>query len=441
MNKKSLAEALYLFNRLENLMRQNGATGESFSDLVKSYDKYEDDAELKPCQDFTKEIGHKYYRDRSDGTYYLKDSYRDDTDDLWLDDEDPFVEEVNLYTEEERYRNCKEKIRAYYEHRDNLMDGFYNNLRIIGHERNQLLHLHNYEIENFPRFRKACIQAIDYLQSGKKPRWGKIIDLKESPEPVQKPSRSTGEEISNSFWFVLRFAGFTILFYFLMQKFGWCQECSEINRYLMSAGIGIFGAWLLFPLLIGVAMGIVLYLLENIFYLLVGAAFIWFILSGNSHKEKKSHTAPIQCNYRYVTASSLNIRKEPLKYAKKSGQLRRNDKVCITKKRSGWSYIKSRGWVLGKYLSSQPYKEKQNSKSTASAKKKTDIKKRSFVHKKEVKRKPKQSLYHCSARAKRASGWVERFGKENAMKGALHQCEIRRVTEVPCRIENCYRVR
>jgi hypothetical protein len=448
MNKKSLAEALYLFNRLENLMRQNGAKGESFSDLVKSYDKYQDDKKLKPCQDFTKKVGHKYYWNRSDGKYYLKDSYRDDDDDIWLDDEDPFVEEVNLHTEEKRYRDCKEKIRAYYEHRDNLMDGFYNNLRIIGHERNQLLHIHNYEIENFSRFKKACIQAIDYLQSGRKPRWGKIISLKEPPETIQSASRHIGDEISNSFWFMLRFAGFTILFYFLMQRFGWCQECSEVNRYIMSAGFGVFGAWMLFPLLIGVVAGIVLYLLENIFYLLVGAAFIWFIFSGNSHKKKEENTPAVKvtCQYRYVTASSLNIRKNPLKFARKSGQLKRNDKVCITKRRSGWAYIDGRGWVLDMYLSSRPYREVKSKESTSeksnrSEKAQKSVEKKRSVQKKKVKRKPKKAVYHCTAKAKRASGWVEKLGQKNARRGALHQCEIRRVTEVPCRITECYRVR
>ena len=48
-------------------------------------------------------------------------------------------------------------------------------------------------------------------------------------------------------------------------------------------------------------------------------------------------------------------------------------------------------------------------------------------------------IWHCSAQSKRASGRVEKTGLEAAKKGALHQCEIRRQTEVPCRIVTCYK--
>ena len=49
-------------------------------------------------------------------------------------------------------------------------------------------------------------------------------------------------------------------------------------------------------------------------------------------------------------------------------------------------------------------------------------------------------VWHCSAKSERASGWVERVGKQNAISGALHQCEIRRQTSSACKIVNCYKI-
>ena len=47
--------------------------------------------------------------------------------------------------------------------------------------------------------------------------------------------------------------------------------------------------------------------------------------------------------------------------------------------------------------------------------------------------------WHCIAKSERATGWVERVGLENSKKGALKQCNIRKVTNTECKIINCYK--
>jgi len=63
------------------------------------------------------------------------------------------------------------------------------------------------------------------------------------------------------------------------------------------------------------------------------------------------------------------------------------------------------------------------------------------IKKKTVKKKSSGRVWHCTARSTRASGWVERVGLDNAKRGALKQCNIRRQTSSYCRITNCYKVR
>lgn len=63
------------------------------------------------------------------------------------------------------------------------------------------------------------------------------------------------------------------------------------------------------------------------------------------------------------------------------------------------------------------------------------------IKKKTVKKKSSGSVYHCTARSTRASGWVERVGLDNAKRGAIKQCNMRRQTNSYCRITNCYKVR
>jgi hypothetical protein len=127
-----------------------------------------------------------------------------------------------------------------------------------------------------------------------------------------------------------------------------------------------------------------------------------------------------KCTYFYVKPKTLNVRKEPNKYSKKVHTLKRNDKLCVISKKSSWSYIKDKGWVNSNYLTKY-----------APSKKK----------KKTVTKKKDRSVWHCSAKSDRASGWVERVGKQNAMNGAIRQCNIRKVTNSTCKINNCYKIR
>lgn len=70
-----------------------------------------------------------------------------------------------------------------------------------------------------------------------------------------------------------------------------------------------------------------------------------------------------------------------------------------------------------------------------------DIKKSVKLTKIQNKPKKSSTVWHCTAKSDRASGWVERVGLQNAKNGALHQCNIRRQTNSQCRITNCYKVR
>jgi len=126
------------------------------------------------------------------------------------------------------------------------------------------------------------------------------------------------------------------------------------------------------------------------------------------------------CNYYYTNGTSLNVRERPSRYSQKMISLGKNRKVCILERSNDWAYIKGKGWILSRYLS------KTKSKIQQKKKKKTASRDR--------------SVWHCSARSIRASGWVERVGKENAKRGALKQCTMRLQTNQPCRIVNCYRL-
>lgn len=48
-------------------------------------------------------------------------------------------------------------------------------------------------------------------------------------------------------------------------------------------------------------------------------------------------------------------------------------------------------------------------------------------------------VYHCSAKALRASGWQESTSLYKAKQGAIRQCMIRRVSSEPCVIQTCYK--
>jgi len=148
----------------------------------------------------------------------------------------------------------------------------------------------------------------------------------------------------------------------------------------------------------------------------------------NTVKRKESAGVSTKSCQFYVSTSALKVRSGASKSASSIGTIPKHKKVCVLQKKNGWMYVKNNGWVYGRYLLTESaYKKKiQQSK----------------LKKKVVKKTTKQdrSVWHCEARSKRASGWVEKVGKQNAIKGALYQCEIRRVTEIPCRINHCYRI-
>jgi len=51
----------------------------------------------------------------------------------------------------------------------------------------------------------------------------------------------------------------------------------------------------------------------------------------------------------------------------------------------------------------------------------------------------KTIVYHCSAKALRASGWTESTSLSKAKKGAIRQCMKRRVSNKACVIQSCYK--
>ena len=132
--------------------------------------------------------------------------------------------------------------------------------------------------------------------------------------------------------------------------------------------------------------------------------------------EDNDGNSTVSCSYYYCNASSVNVRSKPSTKGTKRQKLNVNKRVCITQQHDSWSYIENKGWVLSKFLQ------------------KTRVKKAP-----QVKRRDK-SVWRCTARSGRASGWVEKMGKANAKRGALRQCTMRLQTKVPCRISNCYKL-
>jgi hypothetical protein len=144
MSELQLAKLLFYFNQLENLMREKGAKGESFSDLVKSFDT--NHKSLEKYLKFTREFGNKFYYDSEMEYYCVKHD----------------CEEYEKY--EDKYNNYKKLIVGHYDYKDTILDGFYVILRDIGHERNQILHDYYYNTEDYDALEDACLKAFNYLQ-------------------------------------------------------------------------------------------------------------------------------------------------------------------------------------------------------------------------------------------------------------------------------------
>jgi len=425
MKKKQLAEAIFLFSRIENLLRQHGGKGESFSDLVKSFNKrLHHEEKLKAHKQYADSIGYKFYYDN--GEYYIKDQYD---------------YEYGIDDELEKYERSKQEWKEYIEYKRQLIGGFYNNLRTIGHERNQLMHQSGYQIKNFARFKKSCYQVIDYLEKGKTPWFPVSLH---GNETFQK--RVTHIALDEPiFWF--KYLLTLPVVYWIFKYYGICTSCSEAAFYGTVAAIAFFFFHLLYMLL-----GMFTFSFKSednmkamIFLGLVGFfTYGHFLGENNKVKEKiRQHSEDKQqCQYYYVKVKSLNIRQNSSVHAYKVGVLKQNRQVCVTREEGQWAYIAGKGWVAKKYLSkTKVYTSTDTAKKTVyrTHKKEKSVQKKVKTIQKKV-HKPVE-VWHCDARAKRASGWVEKVGKQNAIKGALHQCEVRRVTDTPCSISRCYRVR
>ena len=137
----------------------------------------------------------------------------------------------------------------------------------------------------------------------------------------------------------------------------------------------------------------------------------------------KPKTTLSKCQY-YVPKTNLNIRASKSTSSSKVGRVKKGEKLCITNKQNGWYYIKSKGWVASRYL---------NRYHKVTPKKKRVQKK---VTKKQKVKKP-QVVWHCIAKSVRASGWADNLNQSRAKTSALHQCEIRRVSDKACQIVSC----
>jgi uncharacterized protein YgiM (DUF1202 family) len=432
MKKKHLAEAIYLFSRIETLLREHGGTGESFSDLVKSFNKkIHREEKLKAKKQKADKIGYKFYY--ADGEYHIKDQYEYEYD---IDEE--------LF----EYEESKRQWREYIEYKRGLIGGFYNNLRTIGHERNQLMHQADYHIPNFSRFKKACYQVIDYLEDGAKPLFP--VSLHENESLRKKVTHIAVDE--PLFWF--RYLLTLPVVYWLFHRFGICASCSDMAFYGVLAGVSLFFFHLFY-----IALGVLAFTfksednMKGVFFLVILGIVVYSNFTdkeGRSSKRKKSDDTTAsyrsggECTYYYVKSSSLNIRAGTSVRSPKVGGLRHNEQVCVIRTKGDWAYVNHKGWVAEKYLSSTKVpalhtKKQKHTSKVDESRSDSQIRVKQKIEKKKPKK--KVEVWHCEARAKRASGWVEKVGKENAVKGALHQCEIRRVTEIPCRITRCYQVR
>lgn len=58
---------------------------------------------------------------------------------------------------------------------------------------------------------------------------------------------------------------------------------------------------------------------------------------------------------------------------------------------------------------------------------------------KSKKTRKKTVVYHCSAKAFRASGWAESTSLSSAKRIAIGACMKRRVSNKECRIQSCYK--
>ena len=202
MTDNQLEQLLGLFQKIEVLLVQNGASTHkndgapsSFSDKVKSFDNFESEPSNPG------DIGYKFYLDKEDMEYYAKPDYEYDTD---------------IEIELENYSDYKTWKKRYWEYRNSILGGNYYTLKKIGHERNQLMHIYGYKIENLNKFIKVCYSMISYLQNpnkikffgyGKFKETNNVIfdDIIKSDEPIrlsfsQRSKWIMFDKVLDTFW-------------------------------------------------------------------------------------------------------------------------------------------------------------------------------------------------------------------------------------------------
>jgi len=243
--------------------------------------------------------------------------------------------------------------------------------------------------------------------------------------------------------------------YWLFHYFNVCADCSETVSYVWIGIVSLFFYSMVFMLLD--IFKFAFRSEENMQAVVFGAGIIFFgsMFLAHSCSGNKKHIASTAvpdtntCTYYIVNADRLNVRAYASTTARRVARLLRNAKVCVTQKKGKWAYVKGKGWVYMRYLSPSSAAVKGTPSTTVVSKEMTknsthkvhpqSVHKHVSRQKKSVRKHKPVVIWHCMARSKRASGWVEKIGLAAAKKGALHQCEIRRQTEVPCRIVTCYK--
>jgi len=107
-------------------------------------------------------------------------------------------------------------------------------------------------------------------------------------------------------------------------------------------------------------------------------------------------------------------------------------KTTVNYKGVRWAYINYNGligWVIARSIEEV---------GASSYRKKTIPKKKTYTKKRKS---TSSRVWYCKAKSERASGWVRKVGKQNAINGAIRQCNNRRQTSSRCRIIDCHIVR
>jgi len=337
MQTRDFANILYLVNKIELLLGLKGAIGESLSDKVKSFDNY--------VKVENPDTGYKFYFD--EGDYHIKYDYEDDT---------------NINHELKKYIKYKNQIQEYKIYKSNLLGGYYNNLIRIAHERNQLLHIHAYDIKKLKFFKSACLKAISYLegtsQSISKPEALPIqddieIELYQTQTHLLYKDRcafAIAEPIIRLF-IGLIFSG--IVYYYGLTHFNLLDNLSTFR--LITAPIVIFLYTVLIYIIYIFLKSVIIFIFRALFeiksllFIALTIYIVYIIVFSNSHSFEKKTSENQKCTYYSITTKGLNIRQAPKGSSKVIGTLSKNDNVCITSTFGNWLSIEDNGWIYNKY--------------------------------------------------------------------------------------------